>query len=243
MVHAIEFHGRLCRADGRPANPGAYDLRFRLHASRDGEASLWEDEVRGVPVAPGGYYHTVLGTGNALRPQLFDGSPRFLGVQVLRDGRPDEEIGDRVPVLGFLLKVAEGLHEVQGRVAALEAKAPPEGLPDAATVVKRIRSLRRRVQRMEVGESGLVGIHVRLAEIEKRLVRLDGEDGRVSRIEDELEDIVGPDGDVVDLVERMDALERRAGTPEKNGAARRTEDPVGQLRRRIEALEARLGGG
>ncbi len=205
MVHAIEFHGRLCRADGRPANPGSYDLAFGLHTSREGSTTLWEDEVHGVPVAAGGYYHTVLGTGNALRPHLFDGSPRYLSVRVVREGRKDEELSERVPVLGVLLTVAESVRALDARVSLLEAGGED---PGANLVTRRMRSLRRRLRRLEAGEGALAPVLARLASIETRLARLDGQEGRVTRIEDELEDIVGPDGDIVDLTERMDAIEK-----------------------------------
>jgi hypothetical protein len=133
MVHAIEFHGRLCDAEGGPARAGRYDLDFALHVSPDGGTALWEEEVRGVAVAADGSFRTVLGAGSALRAELFDGSPRYLAV----------------------------------RLAALEA----------------------------------------------RVARLDGTAGRVARLEDEMEDIVGPDGDLVDLTERLDAIEKGRARP------------------------------
>lgn len=227
-MHAIEFHGRLCRADGRPANPGVYELQFRLHPGREGEATIWEEVVHEVPVAPGGYYHTVLGLTHALRPVLFDGHPRWLSVRVLRDGRVGEEVSERIPVLGQSVQAADRHGQLEARVAAIEGRKDGSD----PLIRKRLRVLKRHVRRLLAGEGPYVALAARLDAIEQRLVRIDGEEGRIVRIEDELDDLVGPDGDLVDLNERMDVVEglRAAGTT----------DRLGQLEARVAAIEARI---
>jgi hypothetical protein len=204
MVNAIELHGRLCRADGRPANPGTYDLQFRLHGAPTGDAMLWTEDVRAVAVAPGGYYHVVLGLDEPLKPGSFDGRPRFLSVRVLREGRAGEELGDRIPLLGVLLTLGDGVRRLEARIAALEDS---KGGSKERRLLRRTRVLRKRVERLESGEGPLPAVVARLAALEARVARLDGEEGRVARLEDEVEDIVGPDGDLVDLSERLSALE------------------------------------
>lgn len=227
-MHAIEFHGRLCRADGRPANPGVYELQFRLHPGREGEATLWEEVVNDVPVAPGGYYHTVLGLAHPLRPTLFDGHPRWLSVRVLRDGRLGEEVSERIPVLGQSVQAAERHGQLEARLAAMEGR--PTGADPR--VNKRLRVLRKHVRRLLAGDGPHLALAERLDALEARLSRIDGEEGRITRIEDELEDIAGPDGDLADLTERVDVVEglRAAGTT----------DRLGQLEARVAAIEARL---
>lgn len=240
VVHTIEFHGRLCRADGRPANPGTYDLLFSLYDGREAERTLWDEAVTEIPVAAGGFYHVVLGLRVALRAELFKEVPRYLGVRVIRGGRPAEEIGDRVPVLATDLRLAASHAAVEARLAALEAGGA--GKRDAALTGKmrrRVVLLHRRLRRLEGGGGPLAGLSARIAGLEERLARLDGEEGRVVHIEDELEDIVGPDGDVVDLNERMDRLEAReplrvVATPELHAVEAR----VDELQRRIVELEA-----
>lgn len=203
MVHAMEFHGRLRRADGRPADPGVVDLVFGLFASPDGGAPLWEEEVRDVRIGPEGEYHTVLGDLNALRPALFDGSTRYLAVRVVRGGRREAELSDRVPVLGLVVALGDEVRRIDGRVAAVEAGGEAQ-----VRTAKRVRVLRRRIRRLEAGEGPIAPLLERIAALEARLARLDGAEGRVARLEDELEDIVGPDGDLVDLTERIEALEK-----------------------------------
>lgn len=243
VVHTIEFHGRLCRADGRPANPGTYDLYFQLFEGREGERAIWEEALEAVPVAAGGFYHVVLGQGVALRPELFKETPRYLGVRVIRAGRPAEETAERVPLTGVTLKLGASAGALDARVGALETNGgAPSGELVGPKTRKRLRVLHRRLRRLESG-GGTVGLlATRLGMLEERLARLDGEEGRVTHLEDEMEDLVGPDGDVVDLNERMDRVECRPPelrvlqAPEVAALQERVE----RLLRRVEELEATL---
>lgn len=227
MVHSIEFHGRLCRADEPPADPGVYDLLFRLHPTATGETVLWQDEVRAISVRAGGYYHVILGDGNALEPRLFDGSPRYLSVRFLRDGRGTDEAADRVPLLGMLVQIADNVGRMEGRLATLESTHAED-----TVARRRTRMLRRRVSHLEHGDGGLTALGARVAALESRLSRVDGEAGRLARIEDDMEDLVGPDGDVVDLDARVGRLEgiTPPGQP----------DRLAILERRFTELEGRL---
>jgi hypothetical protein len=235
MEHTIEFHGRLCRADGRPANPGTYDLAFRLHENSETPAAVWQEEVKDVPVAAGGFYHVILGRSAALRPQMFVDAPTFLSVSVIRSGRAAEEIGDRVPLLGSTLRLSASVEEMEARLAVLETRRDDDapGAPDPE-LKKRVLRLRRRLKRLERGGGALAAVLSRLSALEQRLQRLDGDEGRIARIEDELEDIVGPDGDIVDLTERLDAVE---GLPRRSGVLS-PEVRLEQLERRVAAVEA-----
>jgi hypothetical protein len=235
MVHAIEFHGRLWRSDGRPANPGAYDLLFRLHEAADADRVVWEGRVLDVPVAAGGFYHVLLGEQAALRPQLFADGPCWLQVYVLRDGKAPDPASPRIPLLGSTLRLGAEVDGLDGRVTALEARAGEGAAGGSRDTKRKLRVLHRRLKRLEEG-GGAVGVLAdRVAQLEKRMGRLDGEEGRVVRLEDELEDIVGPDGDVVDLTERVEALERRGIEP-----LALVPDGLAAMAERIEALQARL---
>ncbi len=237
MAQVLEFSGRLTRSDKRPANPGRYDLRFEIHASAADGDPLWEETVRGVDVVPGGFYRVVLGRTTPMRPDLFDGSLRWAAVRVVRGRRIDEETAPRVPIAGVVQILAarvraledrlgveppdmgaaeendrfqDALEELEDRLAALESEA------DASEVEQLVRSLIERLKTID-----------------------DEEDGRLSRIEDELEDLIGPDGDVVDLNERMDRLEGRA--PEliknlRNREAEQSRERVGVLRQDIDVV-------
>ncbi|MFZ5482486.1 MAG: hypothetical protein ACOZNI_37330 [Myxococcota bacterium] len=239
MVHTIEFHGRLSRADGRPANPGSYDLLFRLHVTREADGSVWEEVIHEIPVASGGFYHVVLGGGSALRPSVFEDGPRWLSVSVLRPGKAPAEMSERVALTGITVRLGDALGQLDGRLSAMEARPPSSGggglrAGELGKHARRIRILHRRLKKLEAGGGPLVAVLARLDDLERRVRRLDGEDGRFDRIEDELEDLVGPDGDVVDLTERLVALEAHARAP-----THVVGFPEG-LAERLDALQARL---
>lgn len=241
VVHTMEFHGRLCRSDGRPANPGTYDLLFQLHDGPESERALWEEPILSIPVAAGGFYHVVLGQHAALRADLFRDGLRWLAVRVVRTGKAAEEIGERVPVTGVTLKLGASQGHLEARVASLEGGGARPAVSEKTA--KRLKILHRRLRRLEAGGGavGLVTTRVRL--VEERLLRIDGEEGRVTHLEDELEDLVGPDGDVVDLHERMDALEaQEPGLHVVTGGMdlRALEARIAALAARVEELEACL---
>lgn len=260
MVEAIEFHGRLQRSDGRPVNPGRYDLLFRLHDGIAGDGAAWTEQLNDVAVAAGGFFHVVLGRDQPLRSQHFADGARWLSVQVVRAGRPAGEVGERVPLDGGLLRVGAAVADLEKRIEELGRgepirlpTAPPPGDEELQLLRRRTLKLHHRLQALEAGRGVVGAVGDRVADLEGRLLKIDGEDGRVMRIEDELEDIVGPDGDVVDLVERMDRIEgkapallanlaRQRPAPEEPGTAARVKalaDALAAFERRVAALEAR----
>ncbi|MBM4368895.1 MAG: hypothetical protein FJ102_21955 [Deltaproteobacteria bacterium] len=208
MGQAIEFHGRIGRGDGR-LSAGRLDLVFRLFPGRDGDGPLWEEAHAGVPVAPTGAFHVVLGLRRPLHAEIFGEAPRWLGV-CINDGHAVSEAGERVPVLGTQVQLAEAVAQLAERLDRLDG---PVSLPAAekvdAEARRRVIKLHRRLRAIERG-GGIFGpLAARVSTHEARLHRLDDDEhGRVIRIEDELEDIVGPDGDIIDLIERVEALER-----------------------------------
>lgn len=259
--HAIEFHGRIGRGDGR-LTAGRLDLVFRLHTTREGDNCVWEEVHHAVDVAPTGAFHVVLGLRRPLHADIFSETPRWLAV-CTGQGDGVQEAGARVPLLGAEVQLADALRDLAERVDRL---AGPVELPAAAKVDaearRRIIRLHRRLRTLEDGGGVLGPLGLRVAAHETRLGRLDDdEDGRVIRLEDEIEDIVGPDGDIIDLVERVEALERSGGHGRGGGSAAddervgvlaaslaaaegrasRAEAEVEALSRRVAALDAALG--
>lgn len=240
MAQLIEFSGRLSRSDKRPANPGRYDLRFSIHGSPGDDEPLWEESVRGVDVVPGGFFHVVLGRTEPLRSDLFHEGTSWVATRVLRGRRLDDEHSPRVPVTGITVSLAERLRVVEDRLG-VEA---PTGDSTEDRVRAMLSELEDRLDALE-DETESSDLEDRLRDLAERLARIDGEEGRLIRIEDEIEDLVGPDGDVVDLNERMDRIEGRA--PDLIESLRRREveqsrERVGVLRKELDDLVATVHG-
>lgn len=236
MAQVLEFSGRLTRSDKRPANPGRYDLLVGIHGSGADHSPLWEEKLRGVDVVPGGFYRVVLGRSSPLSATLFDEGPRWVSVRVLRGRIVEDETAPRVPIAGLVLSL-------DARVTALEGGASGDA-GVAEDVQALIDSLEERLEALETEiESSEVGQRVR--ELDERLASLDSEEGRIVHIEDELEDLIGPDGDVVDLNERMDRLEGRAPQLIASLRAREAEmsrERVGVMRKEVDQLTNLVSG-
>ena len=219
MQTGIEFHGRLSRSDRRPANPGQYDLLFQIFPKPGSQRVLWSETITQVEVRSGGFFDVVLGQGSPLKPDLFSQAPRWLGVRVVRSGRADNEHSPRVPILAEGIRLQAAMSVLSERLSFLENAFIGEDITGRSS---RLRALPRRQQQLF---SDLRSIQDRLSTLEnseetaviqqqcralaENLARLVAPSGRLTRIEDELEDLIGPHGDVVDLNERMDALEKR----------------------------------
>ena len=248
MYTLIEFHGRLSRSDKRPANPGRYDLLFQLHPSADGNAALWSENLKGIEVAPGGFYYVTLGQKSPLSASLF-AAPRWLSARVIVGGKRADEHSSRVPLLGQIVCLGELVSQIDARVQAVEGalagleasrRQVREGAP--ATKLKEwADDVAARLTTLEAQGGGLGG--GQLSDLVLRLEAIDGDEGRLTHIEDELEDIVGKDGDLVDLNERMDLLEARAPELIANLRAREGEtgrERLDQMDQSIRQLHLRL---
>lgn len=248
MYTLIEFHGRLSRSDKRPANPGRYDLLFQLHPSADGNATLWSENLKGIEVAPGGFYYVTLGQKAPLSAALF-AAPRWLSVRVIVGGKRSDEHSSRVPMLGQVVCLGELVQQLDARVQSLETalgslevtrRSARDGGP-AGRLTDWADEVTGRLGTLEAQGGGAAGGQV--ADLILRLEAIDGEEGRLTRIEDELEDIVGKDGDLVDLNERMDLLEGRAPELIANLRAREGEtgrERLNQLDEVVRQLQQRI---
>ncbi len=206
MIPGIEHHGRLCRRDGRPANPGHYELRFALHSDSQGKRSCWMEDHTKVHVAPGGFYTVLLGQEVCIKPSYFDKGIRYLSVRVLRKGEPEEETASRIPFTGTIHQLGALTEGLDNRIEKLEAAETARGAqPSQAELAQGLEALDQRIRVLESD---------RIANLEKwvnalagRLLAVDGEGKRLDRAEDRIEDMDGTDGDIVDLVDRMRAVE------------------------------------
>jgi len=250
MHQGIEFQGRLSRSDRLHADPGPYDLSFQLYPKPGSSRVLWSEVIRQVEVRSGGFFSVILGQVTPMAGDLFSKAPRWLAVQVVRSGRPDGEQSSRTPLMGDSLRLQAKLSALSDRLSHLEHSFIGE---DSVGRSSRLRALPRRFEK----------IYSDLRTIQDRLVTLEGGEavlalaqdvrmlagglaglsapsGRVTQVEDELEDLIGPHGDVVDLNQRMDALERRILVGDGAGAEVLTE-MLRTFSEEVSELSARQG--
>jgi hypothetical protein len=255
MQGLFEFHGRLQRSDKRPANPGTYALQFQLHGQprvSQRDKLYWEEVLDKVEVAPGGFFRVVLGKQTAVEPGVFSRGVRWMSVRVLRAGTLDEESGCRVPVVGQSMRLYSAISKLEARLLGAD-----ERLNSFVTSAPKVEQFQTRVNRISEAVEGLrsrlgfleggteqKSIIRRVEALTNRLDDVDREDGRIDKLELELDDLVGPDGDVVDLNERMDRVEGHA--PELIAALRVRERDAPQqarlhdLRGQIDAIGVQL---
>ncbi len=227
MASLIEFHGRLLRVEagtvGPSADPGRYDLRISLHSLRDDDTPLWAEDHASVPVSAGGYFGVVLGEQRPVPAGLFDGTPRWLAAVGLGVGVQSV----RVPLLGHAIRVYEQLEDLTARVAAFESAL------DLGQ--RRVVNVNRRLRKLEHGKGALLVVKNQFRTVETRLARLDGEEGRVAHLEDELDEVIGADGDIIDIIERLERIE---GV--RPGQASVDPKMIGDLTRRLDELGERV---
>jgi hypothetical protein len=82
--NTINYQGRLTDPSGAPVPDGQYLMRFNVYDAQSGGVSLWNSGFLGIPVV-GGLFQYNLGDTTALPDLLFDGEPRWLGVQIGAD--------------------------------------------------------------------------------------------------------------------------------------------------------------
>jgi exonuclease VII small subunit len=206
VIPGIEHHGRLCRRDGRPANPGQYDLRFALHRDEVGKRSCWAEDHTSVHVAPGGFYSVLLGQEKPIKPSYFDNGARQLSVRILRKGEPEEETGNRTPFTGYIQQLGATTEALTQRIEHLEAAEAIRGAQTNPDVFdQNLAALEQRVQILE--NDRITDLENLVKLLAERLLAVDGVGQRLDRAEDRIEDIDGAEGDIVTLIERMHAVE------------------------------------
>lgn len=206
MISGIAHQGRLCRRDGRPANPGHYALRFALHSEAQGKRSCWAEDHASVFVAPGGFFSVLLGQQTAIKPSYFDKGIRHLSVRILRKGDVEDETSARIPFTGSIQQLSaltEGLGQRLERLEAIETTRGAD--PQTPELAQSILNLHHRIHALE--SERLVDLENGVKALADRLVAVDGDGKRLDRAEDRIEDMDGEDGDITDLITRMHAVE------------------------------------
>ena len=161
MQGRFRFHGRLCRSDKRPANPGLYHLQFQLHGQpRDSQRDkiYWEEVIEKVEVVPGGFYRVILGQTSEVDPAIFSRGVRWMSVRVVRGGKLDEEHGIRVPMVGHAFRLYSSLGKLGARLEEVEARAQ-----ELASSSPKVDQFQTRVNRIV---EALEGVHARLVPLE-----------------------------------------------------------------------------
>jgi hypothetical protein len=223
---------------------------------------MWEETLQSVRVTHGGFFHVLLGQINPIRPDLLSGACLWLAVQLVRGGRVGEEQGPRVPVLCAPLRATEDIGALEQGLGLLRSVMTKAGLlsdhpADEPLLLE---------ERFDLLQDGLRHIERRVSAVERAALdapsdpkplppalaeKLETLEERVLCIEDELEDIIGPEGDIVEIVDRMDRLETLLPGPSRAEAVERErqallrrvnelEQVVGTLARDLEAVRAGL---
>lgn len=179
-------------------------IRAQLYASRGGATVLWETSSAPVWTDAFGTAHIELRFEPMVDSALFRVPIRYLSVDWTgAHGWSARAVVDGTPVLR-----AVEWARMERRLSALEAAWRAAGeLQVLGELRDALDDHERRIQTVEAG-APVRALERSTAALSGRLDRLDRDDGRLVRIEDELEDLVGPRGDVVDFEERLSLLER-----------------------------------
>ncbi|MEE2752221.1 MAG: hypothetical protein VX519_12385 [Myxococcota bacterium] len=245
LVSGIEYHGRLARRDGRPAPPGSYDLRFALHSDQRIKRSCWSEEHGSVQVNPGGFFSVVLGLESPISPDYFNAGPRWASVCVVRRGAVEEETAPRVPVIGGIICLDRRTRRAIGRLDKLEEYCQELRTgPQAVELQTAIEGLVCRVEGLETGR--VQELEALVKELQVRMKELDGEGRRVELLEERVDDIDGPHGELAEIAESLEAMEAnplseseeptRGSTEELNQRLARLEQTASEMGRRLETL-------
>lgn len=221
--------------------PGRYTVRFSLHSDGRGQRTSWVETIQDVEVGADGVCSAVLGLTEPIDSKLFDGRTRWVGARIVRSGQAGEEILPRVQVVGTSLVLSKLVERHETRLETLEENQRfLKSGPTKDKLKQRIEELSTRLDRLEVGEVSRLSRLI--DQLLDRVDAVDDDGGRLEKIEDEIEDLCGPDGDIVDVNERIDEVERRAVRVLEHTEA--GPDRYEAVVKRIVALEKRpVGGG
>lgn len=227
IVRGLAFCGRLLEVDGRPVAAGRYRLKLALHADGRIGRSSWSEIQDHVDVDAQGIFSVLLGKNREIDPKQFHHRPRWVSVRRIRDGEEEPENAPRICVLGTPLQLT-------AQVAALSAQlqAHAEILerytsgPSTRTLAKRLEALEAKTETLEVGDLKVIRGQID-ALLTKAEALLD-EGGRLDQIEDRLEDLDGPDGDIIDVNKRMDDIEEQLEPQRRSGVGRSARKKAGR---------------
>ncbi len=239
IIQGLEYHGRLLQKTGGAVAPGVYEVEFSFHSDPRTSRSNWRERQKNIQVGPDGWFSTVLGQQIPITPHMFKDRARWVSVRIVHAGRADDECSPRICVVGSSLQLIRDVDRLDGRVS--KAEGILDGLqasPSTTALKTRLDDLCVRLDRVEISE--LARLTRLVDQMLDRVDSVDAEDGRLERIEDRLGDMDGPNGDVIDLNERLDDIEKRALRVLEHMEVGPTK--VEGLERAVRKLRAELAG-
>ena len=220
IVRGLAFCGRLLEVDGRPVPAGRYRLKLALHADgRIGRCS-WSEIQDHVDVDAHGIFSVLLGKNKAIEAKQFNDRPRWVSVRRIRDGEEESENAPRICVLGTPLQLANQVAELSAQLKAHgEILERYTSGPSTRELATRLDALEAKTEALQAGDLGV--IRAQISELLTKAEAILDEGGRLDQIEDRLEDLDGPDGDIIDVNRRMDDMEQQLDPARSRKAARK----------------------
>lgn len=218
IVRGLAFCGRLLELDGRPAPAGRYRLKLALHADGRIGRSSWSEVQDQVDVDAQGIFSVLLGKNNAIDAKQFHERARWISVRRVQDGQDGPENAARVCILGTSLQLADQVAQMQQALQAhTEILERYTSGPSTRALAKRLDALESKTDELQSGD--LTRIREQISELLSQAEATLDEGGRLDQIEDRLEDLDGPDGDIIDVNKRMDDIEAqlKPARPRKTG--------------------------
>lgn len=218
IVRGLAYCGRLLKEDGRPVPAGRYTLRLSLHSDGRIGRSSWSEVQERIEVAEGGVFSVCLGASTPMESKQFFNRARWVGVRRIVDGVEEPEHTPRVCVMGTSLQLADLMAQVQTQLQAhQELLERYESGPSPRSLAQRLAAIERKTEDLESGDLGQ--LRAQIATLISQAESLLSEGGRLDQIEDRLEDLDGPDGDIIDVNMRMDRLESQLQPPKRKKRA------------------------
>jgi hypothetical protein len=125
----IGYQGQLTDAGGAPVPDGTYAMHFAIYDTSTGGTALWAED-QSVTVTDG-QFDALLGSATPLSGSLFDGSQRWLGVQV----EADPEMSPRQPLTSVPFSLRGDVADASITASKLAPSAANDNLKSGGHVV------------------------------------------------------------------------------------------------------------
>lgn len=128
VPHVITYSGKVTKVHGGPLN-GTFQLTFSIYPDTLGTPADWT-ETQPEVVVKHGLFSVLLGSVNPIAPSVFDGSIKYLGVQV----ESDPELKPLTPIVSVAYAYRAGDADVdcgwvdEGAVVRLEMDSDQVGI-------------------------------------------------------------------------------------------------------------------